>query len=141
MSTVETLAERVEGIVHETTQIGDRGVDLTVTEVYDVTGPGRVDFGDGELEAATTSPHERVWRNEDDDYQWWELDAGQYLIEYNESLMGNGGAILQPRDAIIERGASHPTLVVSELPRVALSVPDSGFRVKENARLSTLLPR
>ncbi|GAB6860705.1 hypothetical protein ACFR97_07770 [Haloplanus litoreus] len=43
----------------------------------------------------------------DDDYEWWHLDGGQYLIEYNESL-------------------------TTERP---LSVSDGGLRLKESARL------
>ncbi|QKY19428.1 dCTP deaminase [Halolamina sp. CBA1230] len=134
------LVDAVEGIVHEPTQVrDDGGLDLTVAEVHEISEPGRVDFGGGELEPAETEPHERVWRNEEDDYQWWQLDPGTYLLEYNESLSGE--AVLQPRTEILERGGSHPTLRVSELPRVPLTVGGAGLYLKENARVSTLLPR
>jgi len=134
------LLDSIEGIVHEPTQVrDDGGIDLTVTEIYTVEAPGRVDFGGGELEPADVDPHPRVWRNEDDDYQWWHLESGIYLIEYNESL--SGPALLQPRTAIVERGGSHPTLRVAELPHVALTVGEAGLRLKENARVSTLFPR
>ncbi|WP_256393596.1 dCTP deaminase [Natronoarchaeum rubrum] len=139
MPTTDELASRVEGIVHEKTQRTDAGLDLTVAEIYEVAAPGRVDFGGGELESADLEPHERTWRDEEDDYQWWHLDAGQYLIEYNESLTGDQRVPLQIRDALRERGASHPTLHVAELPRVPLSVGGAGIRIKENARVSTLL--
>ncbi|ACV10961.1 deoxycytidine triphosphate deaminase [Halorhabdus utahensis DSM 12940] len=134
------LVDNVEGIVHEPTQVHeDGGVDLTVTEIYTVETPGRVDFGGGELQPANVAPHPRVWRNDDDDYQWWHLDAGTYLIEYNESLSET--ALLQPRSEIVERGASHPTLRIAELPRMPLTVGGAGLRLKENARVSTLIPR
>jgi len=139
MPTLDELATRVDGIVHEETQRTDAGLDLTVAEIYEVAAPGRVDFGGGELEAADLDPHERTWRNEQDDYQWWHLDAGQYLLEYNESLAGEERVPLQIRDALRERGASHPTLHVAELPRVPLSVGGAGLKIKENARVSTLL--
>ncbi|MFC6729898.1 dCTP deaminase [Natronoarchaeum mannanilyticum] len=126
-------------MVHEETQRTDAGLDLTVAEIYEVAAPGRVDFGGGELADADLDPHERTWRNEDDDYQWWHLDAGQYMLEYNESLTGEGRIPLQIRDAVCERGASHPTLHVAELPRVPLSVGGAGLKIKENARVSTLL--
>ncbi|MFB6167605.1 MAG: dCTP deaminase [Haloferacaceae archaeon] len=133
------LLDAVDGIVHEPTQArDDGGVDLTVTEVHEVERPGRVDFGGGELEPAGLEPHPRVWRDEDDDYEWWHLDAGTYLIEYNESL--SGAALLQPRAEVVERGGSHPTLRVTELPTVPLTVGGAGLRLKENARVSTLLP-
>jgi len=139
MPTLDELATRVEGIVHEETQRTDAGLDLTVAEIYEIAAPGRVDFGGGELEAADLDPHERAWRDESDDYQWWHLDAGQYLLEYNESLSGEGRIPLQIRDAVRERGAGHPTLHVAELPRVPLSVGGAGLKIKENARVSTLL--
>ena len=131
----------VDGIVHEPTQTEGRGVDLTVTEVYEIAADGRVDFGGGELEAASLTPHERTLRNEDDDYEWWHLDAGQYLLEYNESLSlpGDTVATVQTRDAVLARGAFHPTLSLQELDRVPLSVGGAGLKLKENARVSTLI--
>jgi hypothetical protein len=133
------LVDAVEGIVHEPTQLReDGGIDLTVNEVYEIRTPGRVDFGGGELAPAELEPHDRVWRDEDDDYQWWHLDSGTHLIEYNESLSGE--ARLQPRTEIVERGGSHPTLRIEELPTVPLTVGGAGLRLKENARVSVLLP-
>ncbi|WP_415380336.1 dCTP deaminase [Halosimplex sp. TS25] len=135
------LTAFVDGIVHEPTQTEGRGLDLTVTEIYSVTTPGRVDFGGGELEAADLEPHDRQYRNEDDDYQWWHLDAGQYLVEYNESLAlpDDLVATVQTRDELLARGAFHPTLRVRDLDRVPLSVGGAGLRLKENARVSTVV--
>jgi deoxycytidine triphosphate deaminase len=134
------LTAFVANIVHEPTQTEGRGVDLTVTEVYEVAEPGRVDFGGGELEDAALSAHDRTLRDEDDDYEWWHLDAGQYLLEYNESLSLPPGttATVQTREALLARGAFHPTLSVRSLERVPLSVGGAGLRLKENARVSTL---
>jgi len=133
------LVDAVEGIVHEPTQVrDDGGIDLTVAEVYELRDPGRIDFGGGELDPAETEPHRRVWRSAGDDYQWWHLDPGTYLVEYNESL--SGGALLQPRTDLLERGGSHPTLRRTELPAVPLTVGGEGLRLKENARISVLLP-
>lgn len=136
---MSNLLAAVEGIVHEPTQVReDGGIDLTVTEIYDVRTPGRVDFGGGELQTADLEPHPRVWRNRDDDYEWWHLGAGTYLVEYNESL--SGPAFLQPRTELLERGGSHPSVRLDELPTVPLTVGGAGLRLKENARISTLLP-
>jgi hypothetical protein len=130
----------LDGIVHEPTQREGRGFDLTVAEVYDLTGPGRVDFGGGELAAAATESHDSQKRDPGDDYGWWNLDAGRYLLEYNESLTAEGTAVtLQTRDELLARGVFHPTLHVTDLPRVPLSVGGAGFRLKENARVSTLV--
>ncbi|MXR52357.1 dCTP deaminase [Halovenus sp. WSH3] len=130
----------LDGIVHEPTQTEGRGFDLTVAEVYEVTGPGRVDFGGGELDPAAAEPHDSEKRNPDDDYEWWHLDAGRYLIEYNESLRASDLVFtLQTRTELLERGAAHPTLSVRQLPRVPLSVSGAGLELKENARVSTLV--
>jgi hypothetical protein len=130
----------LSGIVHEPTQTEGRGFDLTVAEIHEVTDPGRVDFGGGELEAAGTDPHPSQKRTEDDDYEWWGLEAGQYLVEYNESIDSEDMQFtLQTREELLARGAFHPTLQVTELPCVPLSVGGEGLRVKENARISTLV--
>jgi len=130
----------LEDIVHEPTQTEGRGFDLTVAEIYEVTEPGRVDFGGGELEVAETEPHESQKRNEDDDYEWWQLDAGQYLLAYNESIVSDDMTFtLQTGDELLARGAFHPTVQVTKLARVPLSVGGAGIRIKENARVSTLV--
>lgn len=133
-------AQFLDGIVHEPTQCERRGFDLTAAEIYEVAEPGQVDFGGGELAPAETAPHDSEKRNPDEDYEWWQLDAGQYLVEYNESLTDSGLTFtLQTRTELLERGAFHPTLSVSELPRMPLSVGGDGIELKENARVSTLV--
>lgn len=139
MTDAERLAEHVEGIVHEETQVHERGLDLTVETIHEVDAPGAIDFGGGELDAAVTSSHDTNLRNPNDDYGWWELAEGTYLLEYNETLAVEESIVCQPRTELLERGASHPTLHVRELGRVPLSVPPAGLDLKENARVSTLL--
>ena len=129
----------VEDAVHEPTQTADSGFDLTVANVFEIGAPGRVDFGGGELEPAQTTPHASAKRDPDDDYEWWTLRAGQYLIEYNESLTGTATVTLQPRTELLERGLSHPTLHVDALPRVPITVGGAGVAIKENARVSTIV--
>jgi len=46
---------------------------------------------------------------------------------------------LQTRDELLVRGAFHPTLHVRAVPRVPLSVGGDGLKLKENARVSTLV--
>lgn len=133
------LGDYVTDIVHEPTQADGDGFDLTVAEVSEIIEPGRIDFGGGELEPATTVAHDTRKRDPDDDYGWWELGAGQYLLEFNESLTGEATVTVQPRTELLERGATHPTLHVDELPRVPLSVGGAGLKLKENARVSTVV--
>ncbi|QGN06130.1 dCTP deaminase [Halorhabdus sp. CBA1104] len=135
------LTNAVEGIVYEPTQTDSPGLDLTVAEVYEVAAPGRVDFGGGELEAADLRAVQTTLHNSDDDYEWYHLDAGQYLVAFNESLTTTDQSYwLQTRDAVRDAGAFHPSLRVTDLDPVPLSVGGDGIRLKDNARVSTLLP-
>ena len=128
------------GIVHEPTQTAGRGLDLTVAEIHRITGPGRVDFGGGEREAADRESIDTERRNPDD-YGWWDLDAGRHLLSHDESLSAPDDLSLglQPHEAMLARGAAHPTLHVRSLETVPPSVGGAGLRPKENARVSTLL--
>lgn len=134
------LAAYVDGLVHEPTQVHDGVVDLTVTDVHRITRPGRVDFGGGELAAAETESLEPRQRNPQDEYGWWELDHGTVLLEYNETIDPPAGErlVLQTRDAVLARGAYHPTLSLRTLTRVPVTVGD-GIRLKENARVTTVV--
>lgn len=138
------LTRFVEGLVHEPTQTEGRGLDLTVDAVRRVAAPGRVDFGGGELEAADTEPIEPERRDPDDDYGWWELSGGVYLLDYNERLAAPADLtfVCQTREAVRVRGGFHPTLHLGgsrPLEGIPLAVADGGLRLKENARVSTLL--
>jgi hypothetical protein len=131
----------VDGLLHAETQIDERGVDLTAAAVHEVAAPGRVDFGGDELAEAAFEPCELTRREPDDDYQWWHLDAGQYVVQYNEFFTGDEPMHLQARNKLLARGASHPSLRVDDhLPLVPLSVGGAGIKLKENARISTLRP-
>jgi len=138
------LTSFVDDLVHEPTQTEGAGLDLTVAAVHKVVDPGRIDFGGGELSDATTEPVPTDMRSPGDDYGWWHLSNDVYLLEYNESLAGPADVhlVLQPRDELHTRGAFHPTLHLAadaDLGAVPLSVSNGGLRLKENARVSTLL--
>ena len=133
-------AKYLSNIVHEPTQTEGQGVDLTAREIYEVAAPGRVDFGGGELEAAELEPHHAEKRNPDDEYEWWNLDSGTYLVEYNESVNATDITLtVQTRAELLKRGAFHPTLRITKLPRIPLTVSGAGLRIKENARVSTII--
>ncbi len=134
------LADRFENLVHEPTQVRNGVVDLTVADVFVVDEPGRVDFGGDELADPALERHGTVKRNPDDDYEWWHLSGGQYLLAYNERLTGDAPVRAQTRRELRRDGAFHPTLVTADLDRMPLSVPTGGVRIKENARVSTVYP-
>lgn len=132
----------VGGIVHEPTQTAGEGVDLTVGGVYEVARPARVDFSGGELDPPRRKPVETAPRNLRDEYEWYTLGAGQYLVEFNERLdpVGDEAYWLQTRDVVRASGAFHPSLRVRSLGPIPFSVAGAGIRLKENARISTLTP-
>ncbi|WP_435335655.1 dCTP deaminase [Haloarchaeobius sp. TZWWS8] len=137
------IVERVDGLVHPETQLREHGIDLTVSAIHEVVEPGSIDFGGDELAEAEFEPHELTKRDPDDEYEWWNLDAGQYVLQYNEFLVDGGDArlMLQPRNKLLARGTSHPTVTVGDhLPLMPVSVGGAGIRIKENARVSTLVP-
>jgi len=124
--------EGIRDIVHEETQSTDEGFDLTVASVYAVEEAGRVDFGGGELEDAELAPVETQKRNEDDDYGWWSLEPGTYVVEHNESLDTEEPVTVLRAPPFWERGAYHPTVRVSRtLPFCRLP---SAARVYESRR-------
>ncbi|MCU4925285.1 dCTP deaminase [Halobacteria archaeon AArc-dxtr1] len=141
MSEEQLLAESVDNLVYEPVQVHERGVDLTVGAVYEVAEPGSIDFGGDELEDAELEPVETTQRDPDDEYGWWSLSGGQYVLQHNEFVTDlETPALLQPRNELLARGGSHPTVRVdTHLPLLPLSVPDGGLELKENARVSTLV--
>lgn len=144
------LQARVEGIVHEPTQVHTDRVDLTVSDVFRVEEAGRIDFGGGELADAALEPVGTERRSPDDDYGWWNLESGQYLLAFNESIAGEAPLLVQPRDELLERGGTLPTIRTSTIGTLPLTVADSvvggtggsggpALRIKENARVATVL--
>jgi hypothetical protein len=142
MSGEHRLADSVDNLVYEPTQVHERGIDLTVSAIYDVVEAGRIDFGGDELADADLEPIPTALRDPDDEYGWWELDGGQYVVQHNEFLTDLEEPLwLQPANELLARGGSHPTVqVTSHLPLLPLTVAGGGLEIKENARLSTLLP-
>lgn len=139
------LADRIEGLVHADTQVHDGGVDLTVAEVARVADAGRIDFGGGELDAAALDPVGTTPRSPDDDYGWWNLDEGRYLVTFNERLAGEEPVRVEPRRELTARGGSLPTVTTAELSPLPLAAPTgtegtATLRVKENARVATVRP-
>ncbi|RQG93433.1 dCTP deaminase [Natrarchaeobius chitinivorans] len=141
MSAEPPLVEYIDNLVYEPAQVHEHGVDLTVSAVYEVAAPGRIDFGGDELEDADLEPVPTELRNPDDEFGWWNLDGGQYVVQHNEFLTDLEEPLqLQPRNELLARGGSHPSmLVASHLPLIPLSVAGDGLRIKENARISTLV--
>ncbi len=134
------ISSKLDEIVHEETQSNRDGFDLTVNEVYLIESSGRIDFGGGELTGVDLTRHESEKKDEGDDYEWWNLDKGMYLVEYNENLENHSsGLYIQPRIELLEMGAIHPSFFIGDsLPNIPVYIGGEGIHIKENARISTL---
>lgn len=144
MLTANDLAQQLDGIVHLDTQRAPEGIDLTVDAVYRTTGHGQLDFGGSEFKVAPHEPLTPVLDDPDDEYGWWTLEQGAYMIQYNESLTLEEGqqAILYPLERTLRAGAHHGTFVIDadrDPLESLLVVSRMGCRLKENCRLSRLV--
>jgi deoxycytidine triphosphate deaminase len=140
----DATSGHVDGLVHLETQRAPSGLDLTVGGVARITGPGRLDFGGSEFAPAPTGELSPAPASPDDDYGWWELDPGSYVVRYNETLELDDGqvALVHPLPRLLGAGASHPAFVADadgERLEVLLTVGEGGCGLKENCRVSRLL--
>lgn len=141
MLTGTKAADRLDGIVHEDTQVGTIGVDLTVGEVHALTGPGSLDFGGSEEEPARREELFPEKSSPDDDYSWWHLAAGFYLVIYNETPRLEDGEVgrIESLPRLLAAGAGHAAWTTDGTERrlaSLLTVGPAGCRLKENCRIS-----
>ena len=143
MLTADALAQQLDGLVHLDTQRAPEGIDLTVDTVYRTTGHGQLDFGGSECEAAPRESLTPVLDDPEDDYAWWTLEQGAYIVQYNESLTLRDGqqARISPLERTLLAGAHHGSFALEEDRdplETLLVVSRMGCRLKENCRLSRL---
>ncbi len=138
------ILKHLEGLVHGQTQLSDRRVDLTVKQVYKQEGPGALDFGGSEYAESERTEIATEKQDPNDSHGWWALDEGHYLMAFNETVAVPSGciALITPHCRATVNGLEHTALVLVEkdpMPIVGFSVSERGIRIKENARVSTLL--
>ena len=143
MLTGAEIVDRTESLIHADTQVTDHGLDLTVRDVYAIIGAGRLDFGGSEFERAARERLEPALASRGDDYGWWHLETGAYVIVYNETVSLEPGEIarIDPLQRLLDAGASHASRSFSESPdelSSLLLVSASGCHLKENCRVSRL---
>lgn len=146
MLSAEEVAEHLDGLIHLDTQRARQGIDLTVDGIYRTTGHGQLDFGGSEFAAAPREPITPVLDDPADDYAWWTLEKGAYIVRYNESLTldDDQQARVYPLERILHAGAHHATFVLDQDRdplETLLVVTRMGCRLKENCRLSRLMIR
>lgn len=131
----------VDGIIHEETQMSDTGIDLTVDRIAKPTSPTELDFGGSEEKSGDLEVIEPEKRSPEDDYGWWNLEAGIYIIEFNEDLnVSEGLGFVVPLGRMTSGGSFHPPIIFQGRmdKNPALHVSSSGLNLKENARISRL---
>jgi len=134
----------LSNLVYEKKQVNRQSIDLTVKSVSRVATTGKIDFGGSEYAAGEKVALTPEKLDSSDEYGWWYLAAGEFLVEYNErlSLPSDHIAILQPHERLMECGATHDTRLITETGEKLFSmmhVCQADVRIKENARVSKLI--
>ena len=140
----QEIAKFVKGLIHEKTQIQEHAVDLTLRSVFKLTERGSLDFGGSEYKPCEGDKIAPQKRKPEDKYGWWELDAGDYVLEYNETIVlsENMMGILQPHHRLVMAGAvhnDHLLIYPDHHPAALLHVGPRGLSIKENARVSQII--
>lgn len=134
----------ISGYPHLDTQLQPNGFDVTVGEIHDYAGAGKLDFSNDERVIPDTEPIEPR-KQEDDEYGWWELDPGAYKIVMNErvNIPNDLVGIAFPRSSLLRMGAYTQNAFWDAgyegsgafLLRVR---NDHGVHLKENTRVNQL---
>jgi deoxycytidine triphosphate deaminase len=122
-------------------QAKDDRIILTVLEVMQIVGEGRIDFDENKAEEARKVKRPSR-KSSQDPVGNWDLTQGAYWVTYNETVQipDEGSLILQPHQALMRNGLWHPTLVIrnwTEVSGVLLVVTARGVRLMEGAPIST----
>ncbi|GAB4338347.1 MAG: hypothetical protein Kow0037_22260 [Calditrichia bacterium] len=133
----------IQNLISPNHQLGEDWVDLTLKAVFRVKAAARLDFSGKEFSKPACEPCLPVKQEPEDDYGWWELHEGYYLLKFNEVIPPAESVhlILQPHPHLLESGCHHPTLVLRELSadfRCPIWIPKIGLHLKQNARISRI---
>jgi hypothetical protein len=142
MEPAELFNDWLENTTHAGKQVDAHGVHLTVAEVLTVHSKGKVDFGGSEFKPASTHPVEFFERSPGDRFSWWRLDAGSYIVRFNERLKeGAPPMLLTSNEHLLSCAcAVAPAVCTAGEIRSVLTVPAIGLHVKQNARIALLRP-
>jgi len=131
----------IKNLVYKDKQFHGKTLFLTLKKVYKIIGKGKVDFGGSEFVEADKQLFQPEKSNAEDKFGWWNLNPGNYWIEFNESFKSINEKlfIISPSRRILLNGTYHSTIVTIESefsPKALLVVGDNGISIKENARIS-----
>ena len=96
------FSEIIEDAIDFKKQAQVNGFDLSVREIFKLTGAAAIDFDNSKR----TLPEYEPLPMHNDEY--WELKPGAYVIRYNEvvSVPLNAVGILQPRSTLLRMGGT-----------------------------------
>ena len=141
----QEILERTKDIIHEGTQLHDRHIDLTVSEIHRLEDAGSLDFGGSEFTPVGSEIIHPEKKNPNDDYGWWDLKIDTYKAVLNESVDLNEDvtAIITPHINAAKAGLDCNTRFITsedDLNPMVLHfhVPVAGCKIKQNARIATL---
>ncbi|MGM0440994.1 MAG: dCTP deaminase [Elusimicrobiota bacterium] len=132
-------ANYLEDIVYEKKQVHKHCVDLTVGRLYKVTAGGELDFGGGEYSKGEKKPLKPRKKDPQDDYGWWEIEPGSYLVKLNErfTIAPVQKAFIQPHSRLLKAGATHPNLIIEESGEIVIPLNVlTELSIKENSRIT-----
>jgi len=128
--------------IHKETQQNDHYLDLTVKHIFLLSGKGAVDFGGSDHIIRPRKEIPAQKKESEDEYGWWHLTGGTYLIQFNESMeLGELAGIITPHTRLLNSGAFHAPRIVTgnmSVVEIHLMVGTQGIDIKENARVSSL---
>jgi hypothetical protein len=135
------LVSLAEGLISAKKQQGPFTLDLTVRHVSVVESGGALDFGGSELREASTSALVPEKKAREEEFGWWNLGPGTYLVTFNETLTRAkpGVILIFPHKRLLAAAGWHPSVVLEKLDhevRVPLQVGTHGLALKQNARVS-----
>ena len=142
--TGKAIAEFIERSIDKQKQTNTFAFELTAKSITQLEGVGKVDFGGNEFEWGQRSILSPKRFLPNDEYGWWKLTHGEYIVRFNEAikLPPNTMGYILPLDRIAQNGAHHaPLLIQSAMEHVEIlfQVGQIGIELKENARISMVM--
>ena len=140
MEAKELFERWLEGGVRQDLQVRDGGVYLTAAEVEVVHKHGRVDFSGNECKQCTGHAVMATEHNPGDQFAWWRLQGGAYIVRFNETLKeGAPPVLLVSTPQLLACGCSLAATIAAPGPlQSVLTVHERSVNVKQNARIALL---
>lgn len=136
----------IQNYIDLETQLPPQGFDLTVGEIHEYKGRGKLDFSNSEREIPKSEKIRPEKESEEDEYGWWHLSQGVYKVVMNEKvdIPEDLMAYAFPRSSLLRMGCSIENAVwdagttVEGTCLLKVENPE-GVDVKENARFNQII--